>query len=90
MIKRSIYNRQNGKDVNEMLTAVNGYYNGEHIVTEEKVNLIAGQKVIITILENAPEKKKKVDLSGYMGRGEKMFHSDAKDYVRGLRSDDRI
>ena len=73
-----------------MLTAVNGYYNGEHIVTEEKVNLIAGQKVIITILEYAPVKKKKVDLSSYMRRGEKLFHSDANDYVRGLRSDDRV
>ena len=73
-----------------MLTAVNGYYNGEHIVTEEKVHLIAGQKVIITILEYTPEKKKNIDLSSYMGRGEKLFHSDANDYVRRLRSDDRI
>ena len=73
-----------------MLTAVNGYYNGEHIVTEEKVNLIAGQKVIITILEYTPEKKKNIDLSSYMDRGEKLFHSDAYDYVRRLRSDDRI
>lgn len=73
-----------------MLTAVKGYYNGEHIVTEEEVNLISGQKVIITILEYIPTKKKKIDLSSYMGRGEKLFHSDAKDYVRGLRSDDRI
>ena len=73
-----------------MLTAVGGYYNGEHIVTEEKVNLIAGQKDIITILDYIPERKKKVDLSSYMGRGAKLFNSDANDYVRGLRSDDRI
>ena len=73
-----------------MLAAVNGYYNGEHIVTEEKVNLTAGQKVIITILEYMPEKKKTIDLSSYMGRGEKLFDSDANDYVRGLRSDDRL
>jgi len=40
-------------------------------------------------LEYTPAKKKKVDLSSYMGRGAKLFQSDAKDYVRGLRSDDR-
>ena len=73
-----------------MPTAVNGYYNGDHIVMEEDIHLIPGQKVIITILEYTPEKKKKVDLSSYMGRGAKLFHSDAKDYVRGLRNDDRI
>ena len=73
-----------------MLTAVNGYYNGTHIVTNEKVHLVAGQKVIITILDYTPEKKKKIDLSSYMGRGEKLFQTDAEDYVRGLRSDDRI
>ena len=41
-------------------------------------------------LEYTPAKKKKVHLSSYVGRGAKLFHSDAKDYVRGLRSDDRI
>lgn len=35
-----------------MMTAVEGYYNGTSIVTDEKVPLRAGQKVIITILEN--------------------------------------
>ena len=43
-----------------MLTAVSGYYNGEHIVTEEKVDLVARQKVIITILEYTPEKKRRL------------------------------
>jgi hypothetical protein len=32
----------------------------------------------------------KTNLTGYVGRGEKMFRSDAKDYVRGMRNDDRI
>ena len=75
-----------------MLTAVNGYYNGEHIVLDEKVNLSVGQKVIITILEYVPQKKetKKIDLSKYMGRGDKLFTSDAAEYVKGLRSDDRV
>ena len=34
-----------------MFTAVNGYYNGEHIVMDERVNLHVGQRVIITILD---------------------------------------
>ena len=38
-----------------MLTAVNGHYNGEHIVTDEKITLHAGQRVIITILDYTTE-----------------------------------
>ena len=72
-----------------MLTAVNGYYNGEQIVTDEKINLYKGQKVIITILDYSPVKKK-VDLKKYMGRGAKLFQTDAGEYVKGLRSNDRI
>ena len=52
-----------------MLTAVNGHYNGEHIVTDEKITLHAGQRVIITILDYTTEQKKTVDLKKYMGRG---------------------
>ena len=73
-----------------MLKAVNGYYDGKHIVTEENIRLVTGQKVIITILDSIPSEKKKVDLSSYMGRGAKLFQSDAQEYVRGLRDDDRI
>jgi len=72
-----------------MLTAVNGYYNGDSIVLEENISMEKGQKVIVTILENT-QKKEKIDLDKYIGRGEKMFHSDAQDYVRGLRGNDRI
>lgn len=35
-----------------MMMAVKGYFNGENIVTDEKISLQTGQKVIITILEN--------------------------------------
>lgn len=35
-----------------MMTAVEGYYNGTNIVTDEKIPFRTGQKVIITILEN--------------------------------------
>lgn len=73
-----------------MLAAVGGYYNGKEIVMDEQINLIEGQRVIITILEHAPSKKEKIDLSRYMGRGRKMFPEGADDYVKGLRADDRI
>lgn len=73
-----------------MLSAVKGYYNGSHIVIDEDVNLTAGQKVIITILEPEKKEKKKIDLKHYMGRGKKMFDSDAQDYIRELRTNDRV
>ena len=74
-----------------MLTAVEGYYNGSHIVMNEGVTLRKGQRVIVTILEPLVEgTKKTTDLRKYMGRGEKMFNCDAGNYVRELRSDDRI
>ena len=41
-----------------MLTAVNGYYNGKSIVMEERVKLLDGQKVIITILDGTRDKRK--------------------------------
>ena len=73
-----------------MLAAVNGYYDGEQIVMDEKVKIQKGQKVIITILEYSPMREKKIDLKKYMGRGEKLFQTDAGEYVKGLRSDDRV
>ncbi len=73
-----------------MLAAVKGYYNGSHIVINEDISLSAGQEVIVTILDTQSVPKKKTDLKKYMGRGEKMFHSDAQDYVREMRDSDRI
>lgn len=73
-----------------MLAAVRGYYNGKQIVMDEDVNLAAGQEVIITILEMQNKEKKKIDLKKYMGRGEKMFQTDAQDYIKELRDSDRV
>ncbi len=73
-----------------MLAAVKGYYNGSHIVINEDISLSAGQEVIVTILDTQSVPKKKIDLKKYMGRGEKMFHSDAQDYIREMRDSDRI
>lgn len=73
-----------------MLAAVKGYYNGSHIVINEDIGLSAGQEVIVTILDTQSVPEKKIDLKKYMGRGEKMFHSDAQDYIREMRDNDRI
>ena len=73
-----------------MLAAVKGYYDGTQIVMDENVNLKVGQEVIVTILDMQKKAKKKVDLKQYVGRGGKMFPTDAQEYIKELRSDDRI
>lgn len=73
-----------------MLATVKGYYNGNHIVISENVNLNIGQEVMITILDTKSISEKKVDLKKYMGKGEKMFQTDAQDYIKEMRSDERI
>lgn len=72
-----------------MIAVANGFYDGNSIILDEKVQLTEGQKVIVTF-EVSDEVKKEVDLSKYMGRGEKMFHTDAQEYVKELRKNDRI
>lgn len=73
-----------------MLAAVKGYYNGNQIVMDEDIKLVAGQEVIVTILDMQKQTKKNVELKKYMGRGEKMFYSDAQEYIKELRDGDRI
>lgn len=73
-----------------MLTSVKGYYNGNQIVMEEDIQLSAGQEVIVTVLDTKRPQKKKIDLKKYMGRGKKMFQTDAQDYIMELRDNDRI
>ena len=68
-----------------MLATVKGYYNGNHIVISENVNLNIGQEVMITILDTESVPKKKIDLKKYMGKGEKMFQTDAQDYIKEMR-----
>jgi len=48
-----------------------------------------GQKVIVTILDTV-QRKEGIDIDRYIGRGKKMFQSDAQDYVRELRENDRL
>ena len=74
-----------------MMTAVEGYYNGTQIVTDEKIRLRKGQRLIITVLETTTDKTKKpADLHKYMGRGKKMFNGDVETYVEEMRANDRV
>ena len=74
-----------------MYDAVSGYYDGKKIVMDEEIELMTGQRVIITILEHTAKKPgRKTNLSKYVGRGPKLFHEDAAQYVKGLRADDRL
>lgn len=73
-----------------MLTAVKGYYDGKKIVMDEDIELSAGQKVIVTVLEMEEPENGKRDLKKYMGRGKKMFQDDAQEYIKELRNGDRI
>ncbi len=61
------------------------------IVEEEDIKKYEGKDVIITILDYPyGQQEKKIDLSKYMGRGEKMFQSDAQEYIKEMRDNDRI
>ncbi len=75
-----------------MLSTAKGHFNGSHIVMDEEMGLTAGQQVLITVLDivKPQAKGKDIDLSRYMGRGEKMFTTDAGEYIKELRSNDRL
>ena len=73
-----------------MLTAIGGYYNGTQIVMDENITLQKGQRVIITLDITETAVQNAVDLSRFMGRGEKMFHGSADEFVKELRENDRL
>ena len=77
-----------------MMLAVKGIIQGNAVVIEdEDIKKYEGKDVIVTILDypyKKLHKEKKVDLRKYMGRGEKMFQSDAQEYIKELRDDERI
>ena len=77
-----------------MMLAVKGIIQGNAVVIEdEDIKKYEGKDVIVTILDypyKKQQKEKKVDLRKYMGRGEKMFQSDAQEYIKELRDDERI
>lgn len=74
------------------MLAVKGIIQGNTVVIEdEDIRRYDGKDVIVTILDYPYKKQqKKVDLKKYMGRGEKLFQSDAQEYIREMRDNDRI
>ena len=80
-----------------MMMAVEATFDGTNFIMDEQLELAAGQKVIIMLLNDdqsvkKTEKKKDIDLDKYIGRGRKMFSSTSEidEYVRGLRDYDRL
>ena len=73
-----------------MLASIKGYYNGKQIVMAEDINMTVGQEVIITILDMPQPEPKKIELKNYMGRGKKMFDTDAQEHIKELRNHDRL
>ena len=73
------------------MTSVKGRYDGFHIIPDEEIALKTGQQAITTVF-NPPEPPipatESLDLSREMGRGEKMFHMDAQEYVTKLLTND--
>ena len=74
------------------MLAVKGTIQGNTVVIEEEdLRRYDGKDVIVTILDYPyKQQKKKVDLKKYMGRGEKLFQSDAQEYIREMRDHDRL
>lgn len=74
------------------MLAVKGIIQGNTVVIEdEDIKKYDGKDVIVTILDFPyREQTQKVDLKKYMGRGEKLFQSDAQEYIREMRDNDRL
>lgn len=70
-----------------MLTTVDGYYDGTQIVLNENVLLTRGQKVMVTILEDKPQKKS-IDIDKYRV-GKYGISTDAQEYVTELRGNSK-
>ena len=88
-----------------MLEAVTATYDGKNFIFDEDLNLMPGQKVIITILK--PQKSLKdevdeyfaknklpanIDVEKYAGSAGDLFGSieETEKYIRSLRENDRI
>lgn len=83
-----------------MMQAVNATYDGEKFVLDENVNLTAGQKVIVTILDEdfdyAPKKMSEEEIHAlikkFSGSGGHMFNSveEIDEYIRQSREDRNV
>lgn len=83
-----------------MLSAVKGYYDGNHIVISEddRKNLNAGDEVIVTILDKINEKKVEtraekrrrfIDLEEFVCHSGRSTE-EIEEYIKEMRSNDRL
>ena len=74
------------------MLAVKGTIQGNTaVIKDEDIKKYDGKDVIVTILDfQFEQQKKQVGLKKYMGRGEKLFQSDAQEAIRELRDYDRL
>ena len=76
------------------MLAVAATYDGQKFVTEETVDFVAGQRVIITILNDhlPTSTHDNIDISKYAGSAGHLFsdYGSVDEYVRGLRDNARI
>lgn len=72
------------------MVAIEGLYDNGKIELLSAAPMEKAEVMVIFPETAVREKKEKIDLSKYMGRGEKMFQTDAQSYVKELRDNDRI
>ena len=72
------------------MKAVQGYYDGAKIVTDDSISLFKGQRVLVYVLEESEgeRRRRRIDWSRYVGKGGRMLNMDAQEYVNGLREHD--
>lgn len=71
------------------MLAINGHYNGSNIVLDEKIEMTAGQKLMVIIETPTPaSKRKEIDLDKYVTPTERGKH--VEEYMEEMRGNDRI
>lgn len=66
-----------------------GWFNGRHITPDKNISLEDGQQVLVTI-RKGEKKSRNIDLNKYVNHGEKLFKTDAQEYVRRIRDEERF
>ena len=66
-----------------------GSFDGRYIIPDKDIHLSPGQKILVTI-HDAIDNREDLDLDKYINHGEKLFPTDAQEYIRELRNEERI
>ena len=69
------------------MLAVNGYYNGNNIVLDEKIEMANGQRLIV-ILDMPESKREKIDFDKYVTPTER--GKNVEEYMKEMRENDRV